>query len=199
MIKLIAPCLAVAAVATSILVAREHRSSLEGRAVPSSAIVQVSVPTAAVPMPRVETAESHLRGYVLGVMQSWPHSTVPAADYNEVARDIAATVVAEPAEKSRWRNGWETGESKAVLLATLGYIEGSRFAQYVDELRCNDPRWRKSHADIMKTAGDCDKGYAWSVWQIHPIKGDDLCTLDQVRASRAQAAACALSIARRSV
>jgi hypothetical protein len=129
--------------------------------------------------------------YLLGVMSDWPPAlqTLPSVPYRDVAESIA-TVTSDP--------------SDAVLLAALGYFEGSRYAQYVDDGSCNDAKWVKSPEGARLTHwGTCDHRVARSIWQIHPQ--DDraslthgLCSTEAI-STRVGAARCALDIAHRSL
>lgn len=132
--------------------------------------------------------------YVRGIMDAWPHATVlPSVDYDEVAEDIAAAVLEDPSDQP-----WED----AVMLASLGWWEGARYAQYVDDHRCNDLTWRaqKENAALLHHGGTCDGGLAWSLWQIHPIN-DVSSRLSrwcrrELMEDRRSAARCALELAR---
>ena len=169
-----------------------------------------------------------LTHHVLSVMLGWRHAAfeLPVVDYTELARDIATAVINEPLtfdelggvcrpiasatdgfRHCKWRMGgsWSTDGSKAVLLAAVAYWEGSRYAEYVDDGRCNDKVWRKTPDGIytMHLGGDCDGGHAHSLWQIHPITKPsnaifDLCNAKAV-SSRVSAARCALEMLRRSL
>ena len=127
--------------------------------------------------------------YLLTVMNDWPPAIIPSVPYRDVAESIA-TVTSDPGD--------------AVLLASLGYFEGARYAQYVDDGSCNDAKWVKSPegARLMHW-GPCDHGLAHSIWQIHPQ--DDrsspthgLCSTSAV-STRVGAARCALDMAHRSI
>ena len=170
----------------------------------------------------------HLRDHVLGVMKSWPvgAKALPAADYADVAADIAVAVIAEPAtvqtvtgltcatvrpdsDRCFWGSGLNSDGAKGVLLAAIAYWEGTRFAAYADESLCTDAVWRKSEIGIryMHIGGDCDGGHAYSLWQIHPIEAKDVknqhidgvCDREHVSESRFNAAKCALELARGSM
>ena len=165
----------------------------------------------------------HLRDHVLGVMRSWPKGSkeLPTADLNDIASDVAAAVLSEPetvelatgkscdmvrdSGRCFWPNGWSSDGDKAVLLASLAYYEGSRFAEYVDASRCTDKEWRKVHAHAMRIGGECDGGYAHTLWQIHPFRPAPtatiypVCDVSDVDTSRFGAARCALEIARKSI
>lgn len=66
----------------------------------------------------------------------------------------------------------------SIALATLSFFEG-REMLYVDRGKCQDPTWTQTeegHRQMM--SGDCDgglgpghRGYAYSLWQIHPEEG----------------------------
>lgn len=168
----------------------------------------------------------HLRSYTLGVMNDWTHAVpqVPVADYGDIASDLTTAVTTEAAASERtghqcntlpskdgwrrctWIPGWNTDHSKTTLLAALGYFEGARYAAYVDEGKCNDPKWRASAEGqyMMHIWGDCDGGHAHSIFQIHPIDDTfsplyELCNTKMVDGSRVGAATCALAIARGSL
>jgi len=192
---------------------------------PTAAVVvePLPAPPTAPNETEIATAARHdrLTTYVLSVMNGWTHavSQMPVADYEAVASDIAQAVILEPegpltcdtfaapdGKRCLWGPGWNTDHAKAVLLAALGYWEGSRYAAYVDEYRCNDLAWRadQANARILHLGGNCDNGHAHSLWQIHPIIDRQaplyaLCNRDAVDGSRLGAARCALSIAASSI
>ena len=131
--------------------------------------------------------------WTLDLMSSWPHAAtqVPTADYASVARDIAVA---------------SDSSDDAAMLAGLAYWEGARYARTVDEQFCNDPAWRHTAEGrrSMHITGDCDGGYARSLWQIHPIVDRasrlfDACNVEAVTRSRLDAARCALAISRSSM
>lgn len=147
------------------------------------------------PDPRVTEMAAYIEH---DVMERWTPAArkLQAADYHEVAIDLAHAVLARPSADP-WKDG--------VLLAALGYFEGARYAKYVDDGSCNDPAWRKDPANavMLRSWGDCDGGYAHSIFQIHPIVDPSsslygLCSLKAI-SDRRGAAECALAIARRSV
>ena len=157
-------------------------------------VVQVSIapPTPPAAVAPLEPAfDEATADYLLTVMTDWPPAlpVLLSVPYRDVAESIA-TVTSDP--------------SDAVLLASLGYFEGVRYAQYVDEYRCNDPAWVKSPEGARLTHwGTCDHGIARSFWQIHPQ--DDrssvthgLCSTEAI-STRIGAARCALDIAHRSI
>jgi hypothetical protein len=169
----------------------------------------------------------HLRDHVLTVMTSWPKGSkeLPTADCFDVASDIAAAVIGEPAavemvtgkpcstvrgsDRCFWGSGLDSDGAKSVLLAALAYWEGTRFAAYADESLCTDKAWRASETGrhFMHIGGDCDGGHAWALWQIHPIEAKDvkgshidgICDVEHVSESRFGAARCALELARESM
>lgn len=89
---------------------------------------------------------------------------------HEIASDIATVSLSESPEAPA---------KAASVLVSLAFHEG-RFREYVDSGLCNDKAWRKSKEGkaTMLNGGDCDGGYAYSLWQIHPyeskITGKDL-------------------------
>jgi len=192
---------------------------------PTAAVVvePLPAPPTAPNETEIATAARHdrLTTYVLSVMNGWTHavSQMPVADYEAVASDIAQAVILEPegpltcdtfaapdGKRCLWGPGWNTDHAKAVLLATLGYWEGARYAAYVDEGKCQDDAWRKTPEGVrlMHLGGDCDHKNAHSLWQIHPIIDRQaplyaLCNRDAVDGSRLGAARCALSIAASSI
>ena len=165
----------------------------------------------------------HLRAYVLDVMNGWTHavSSMPVADYDDVASDIATAVIAEPDDgqhcglmpsvdgfrRCLWGvPSWDSDHAKATLLAALGYWEGARYAAYVDEYKCQDPVWRASPEGqkLMHLGGDCDHKLARSLFQIHPIEDKEsplyaLCNAAAIESGRLPAARCALELAGRSM
>lgn len=108
----------------------------------------------------------NLVAYLFIALTAWL-PTVPSAMRTSVAEDIAA-VVEDPSEPAIWHEGKGLN---ALLLASLGYHE-SGLASYVDEGKCNDELWRKSlEGRRVIASGDCDSGYAFSIFQIHTGKG----------------------------
>jgi hypothetical protein len=165
-------------------------SAAQAAALLASSITQSPAP----PQPPAEMPPAKtnpLRGYLLTVMNDWPHALakVPAVPYEDIADSILGA----------------TSDAKdAVLLAALGYFEGARYAQYVDDGSCNDPVWlRTKEGNRLSHWGMCDGGNAYTIFQIHPHrKGSklyDLCNKDVITASRTNAAKCALEIAHRSL
>lgn len=188
----------------------------------SSAPAMVVAPTLPpmIPAP-TETAPppaklSSLATYTLEIMNGWTHAVpqVPTADYVSVATDIAEVA--------------KTPED-AVLLAAIGYWEGSRYAEYVDTHACNvwmaeakthgrtvaDPKSGiltriankgalPREAQKLLAYGDCDGGEAYSLFQIHPVADRAApvhadCALETITASRKNAAKCALELAQQSI
>lgn len=187
--------------------------------VPQIVVDAVSQP---VVVPGDDGRHERLRSYVLEVMNSWSPAVakLPAVDYGDVASDLAFAVLAEPDDGTScktvtfkdgfkhcvWADGWNTDSAKVVMLASLGYWEGARYAAYVDDGRCNDKAWRasKEGQETMRVWGDCDHGIARSIFQIHPVDDDlspvyALCNTKMVSNSRVDVARCALVLARRSM
>lgn len=161
---------------------------------PAAVLLDVALPAAVestAPTQEVPAFDPATVDYLLGVMNDWPPAlaAVPSVPYRDIAEDIAS-VTSDP--------------NDAVLLAALGYFEGARYAQYVDDYSCNDPKWVRSTEGIRLTHwGTCDHGLAHSIWQIHPQ--DDrsspthgLCSTEAV-STRVGAARCALDMAHRSL
>ena len=136
--------------------------------------------------------------YLLTVMNDWPPAlqALPSVPYRDVAESIAS-VTNDP--------------SDAVLLASLGYFEGARYAVYVDSLACNDATWIKTNEGKRLSGwGTCDRGptdrigRAHSIWQIHPVEDRSsplyaICNQQVVDSSRESAARCALALAKNSL
>src|ERR1700690_2627309 len=158
-----------------------------------------------------------LRDVVLGTISKWAPAVaeVPHVPYEALADDISGVVTAEGAVGGPA----DTLEKSAILLAGLGYFEGSRFATYVDDGSCN--RWMAeamrhpirrpdsktgivtlfpnystlpAGARALIRHGDCDAGKAFSLWQVWP-KGE---FTPERLAVRTEAARAALLIARAS-
>lgn len=85
----------------------------------------------------------------------------------EVAKEAAALA---RDEDPVWKD--DDGTRTARLLMCVAFFE-SGFRAYVDDGRCDDPAWRATPAGrrIMRR-GDCDGGYARSLWQLHGFRGD---------------------------
>jgi len=127
-----------------------------------------------------------LAAFLLAVVSRWTPAGIPHVPLEDLTRDIAEVTVAEgPA----WPVSDEDGMGKAhrhtaVLLATLAYWEGARFAAYVDDLSCNG--WMAlRHAGKpvppegkrLLEFGNCGGGKAYSLWQVetHDLQdGDDV-------------------------
>jgi hypothetical protein len=184
--------------------------------------IVVDAVTQPIEVPGDDGRHERLRTYVLDIMNGWSHAVpkLEVADYGDIASDLAFAVLAEPDDGTGcktvtfkndskhcvWADGWNTDGAKVVMLASLGYWEGARYAAYVDDGRCNDKVWRasKEGQQTMRVWGDCDHSQAHSIFQIHPI--DDtlstlykLCNTKMVDNSRVDAARCALALARGSM
>jgi hypothetical protein len=85
--------------------------------------------------PSIDPETAGLWQYLLSAMGDWPKAHIQAAAYEDVALSIAEAVLRSPA--TGWPSPWNTPEARAVLLASLGYFEGARYASYVDDGRCN--------------------------------------------------------------
>jgi hypothetical protein len=181
--------------------------------------VQQSVGTLAEEPPRVPPLEessvspevARMTEYLEGLMQKWPHAapSVPTVDFYAFALDLATVVLREPPAWERARLRDPDHSKTAVLLLTLAYWEGSRFAAYVDENLCSDQDWRRSGEGrrLMHLGGDCDGtrilhgvvAMARSSFQIHEVWFPDgeSCTRANL-GDRQWAMHCALRIARAS-
>jgi hypothetical protein len=128
--------------------------------------------------------------------------------YDAVARDIA-NVASDASEQPIWGDD-VTRAKTAIVLTALAFFE-SRFWRFVDEGICNG-----RDSSRVRALGNCDGGYAYSLWQIHPedglvLVGDGWAHARDVRgvrevitgkmliADRTLAARVALHIARRSI
>jgi len=81
-----------------------------------------------------------------------------------IARDIAS---AAAVERGAWPDDITKGHT-AIMVLTLGFEE-TLFRGYVDDGRCNDPKWRPTPEGyaLMGVGGNCDGGVAHTIWQIH--------------------------------
>jgi hypothetical protein len=165
----------------------------------------VVVGLGAEPKSRVEQHDTRiepLAAYVLTAMKRWAPPDELSADYEEIARQIATTALdGEPV----WEHDTSRGKT-AILIASLGFWE-SRFRAYVDDGSCN----AKGFTSRSKLAylGNCDGGWAHSIWQIHPMRlctskdAAGFCTYEDVTgkklSDRAYASRIALWLARRSI
>ncbi len=111
-----------------------------------------------------------LEAYVLDAMHAWaPPTTMIDRDvrhYDGIAHDIAEVVSAEPPV-------WSDDHAKsktAILLAAIAFWE-SHFWKHVDDGTCNDPIAAKKAYALIARTGNCDGGWAYSLWQIHPEGG----------------------------
>jgi hypothetical protein len=181
-------CLATLTIETPIVHAESPAPLVE--LTPAAIPIPTQVPADPV-APLEPVFDPRVASYLLTVMTDWPPAmqTVPSVSYKDVAESIA-TATSNPED--------------AVLLAALGYFEGARYAQYVDDQSCNDSAWVKSPEGVRLTHwGTCDHRVARSIWQIHPQ--DDrispthgLCSTAAI-STRVGAARCALTIAHRSL
>lgn len=107
-----------------------------------------------------------LATYLAASMQSW-RSSKDELFYTSLAYDIASV-----AERENEAPVLKTRAKTAVLIAAVGFFE-SGFVKYVWDGRCNDAAWRvtKEGRGAMLSGGDCDGGYAYSGFQIHPDEG----------------------------
>lgn len=134
--------------------------------------IKVDAAVDAVPTVPDTSKRDAMEAHVLKMMKTWaPARSMPNHDishYPFIARDITDVVLSEPplwpGDTDRWRT--------AVLLTTMAFWEG-HFWVHVDDGSCNDGVWRKTKAGVtrMATTGDCDGGWAVSLWQIHPEGG----------------------------
>lgn len=104
--------------------------------------------------------------YILGAMNTWtppkvlvqtkrdPTEEKVRARYESIATDISK-VALDPDEEPRYK-GANARTKQALLYAALAGLE-SRYRGDVDEGRC--PKM------------ECDAGYAWTLWQLHPEGG----------------------------
>ena len=143
-----------------------------------------------------------LAAYLVEVVSSWPHAKIPAVAPEELARDIADVALEN---SPAWDDDINANRS-AVLLASLAYWEGARFAAYVDDQSVN--RWMREHRSGKRLSaeaarllhfGNADGGYAYSLWQIHPFDIESPRVTPQDLADRKTAARVALSLARASI
>jgi len=110
------------------------------------------------------TRTDSIRRYVVEIMQGWAPAKIEMAPLEDVAESIAKAAVSdEPA----WPDD-KTGARSAVLLASLAYFEGARFAKYVDDQTCNERSFQQRNP--LAHYGTCDHRLAFSLWQIHEIE-----------------------------
>lgn len=134
----------------------------------------VAVVSAAVVAPEPKPSREKEEAYVLKAMTTWaPASTMPGRDighYPSIAHDIVETVFGSD-EVPLWKD--DTSKLKTLtLLAAIGFWEG-RFHKHVDDGTCNDRAKRKELKvrALLAISGDCDGGWAFSIFQIHPEGG----------------------------
>jgi hypothetical protein len=128
--------------------------------------------TDAPPNPNVE----ELAGVLTRAIASWPPAVIPHVSNAEVAHSVAeATYWMEaedscpiPMNRGAWRMTDSPG-SRGLLALALAYFEGARFAEYVDDQRCNNPVMRQTPEvrELMRIGGPCDGGRAYTFWQMH--------------------------------
>lgn len=111
-----------------------------------------------------------LEAYVLDAMRTWaPPATMIDRDtrhYAGIARDIVDVV---QDERPAWADD-HTKAKTAILLAAIAYWE-SHFWRHVDDGTCNDPIAAKKAFALIARTGNCDGGWAYSLWQVHPEGG----------------------------
>jgi hypothetical protein len=152
--------------------------------------------------PRIDGSQTKIAIYIENVMRSWAPARIPMVDLTSLASDIASVTVSD---EHAWKDD-ETGARTAVLLAALAYFEGARFAEYVDDGRCQEwgyAAWKKrsvpEEARKFMPFGMCDGGHAQSLWQVHSgeAQGEKF-DMESLK-NRVFAAHIALGIARRSL
>lgn len=148
--------------------------------------------------PRLEP----LTSYFETAMNTWAKPDKLSADYHSIATDVATVVLAEDPIWDSDTNRYRTG----LVLLGIGFWE-SRYRTYVDDGSCN--KWvngvgaPKEIAQLIQ-GGNCDGGWAHSIFQIHPMKWFDgkkftEYTGKMLLADRKTAVKAALLIARRSI
>src|SRR5512135_352584 len=135
--------------------------------VTTAAVIPTEMPVQPEASEKENAKVGQLADYVLEAMKS-AVTPIPgrSASYEDIAHDIA-TVVLDPTEPPMWRSD-TTRARTAIMLVSIAFHETS-FLAYVDDGRCNDPKWRASEEGrkIMANAGYCDGGIARSIWQVH--------------------------------
>jgi len=109
-----------------------------------------------------------LTEYFEDAMTSWARPDKLSADYHSIASDMASVVVAEDpiwvSDTSRARTG--------IMLLGIAFWE-SRYFSYVDNGSCNkyvNGRGAPKEIRRLIQSGNCDGGWAHSMWQVHPMK-----------------------------
>lgn len=94
--------------------------------------------------------------YLVTAINTWmpPKTTEDETRHQAIADDIAE-VVSDPTEKAVFSDDPQKAET-GLLVASVAFYE-SGYAKNVDEGKCY--------------AWQCDKGIAFSMWQIHPQEG----------------------------
>jgi hypothetical protein len=177
-------CLAIGTAGLLIILAKQASSSTP-KPPPVVTLTSLSVPAPVFePSPAQLAAEQQLahekahwdalKEYLLNTMREWaPAENQPDHDtsnYESIAEDIATGILARE-EPAFWKDDTNKGKS-AVLVASMGYWEG-HYWRFVDDGRCNKPRWLKSKEGLHLTGpkATCDGGHAYSIFQIHPDHG----------------------------
>jgi hypothetical protein len=119
--------------------------------------------------PLEDAHHRQLTVYILESMRSWaPPSTIvqthSTASYASIAKDIVDTVL-DPGEPSLWKDDKQKTKT-AVLSATMALFEG-HYWKYVEDGTCN----AKDRSNPVLKNGTCDGGAAYSLWQVHPMRG----------------------------
>jgi hypothetical protein len=135
-----------------------------------TAIIASASATSSAQLPTIsncasDNACSKLSAYVLTAMKKWAtNAGAKPSHLDEIANTISEVVLENP---RTWHNS--NGGREAILMASIAFYE-SGFADYVDEMKCNDKKWRaSSDGKSAMRNGDCDGGIAWGVWQVHML------------------------------
>lgn len=177
-------CLAVGTAGLLFILAKQASSNTP-KAPPIVQLTSVSLPAPPLgPSPAQLAAQQFLaheqahwdalKDYILGTMREWaPAANQPDQDvsnYESIAADIATGALARE-EPPFWKDDTNRGKT-ALLVCSIGYWEG-HFWKFVDDGRCNSPKWLKSKEGLHLTGpkATCDGGHAYSIFQIHADRG----------------------------
>jgi hypothetical protein len=165
----------VAAMALAENNTKDVRIASIDRSIPVNIGPPIEPPAIAEPLPEAPTRNpqlENLAAYFETAMNKWAKPDKLSADYHSIATDVATVVLAEDPI-------WTTDTTRArtgIELLGIANFE-STYRTFVDDGTCNryakDPHAPKEIAALLKKFGNCDGGWAHSMWQVHPLKWND--------------------------
>ena len=119
------------------------------------------------------TLSTYILTFILTTSPARAHAAEGKEAYETRAATIADDIVAVVSEETEPAVFPQDDDrhKTATLIATLAFWE-SNFQLYVDNGSCDDRAWRKTREGrATLLSGDCDGGWAYSMFQIHPEGG----------------------------